>query len=630
MIYHDYRPRSSMSPTIVLSSDGTPYMAVGGRGGPTIIGTVINILSKRLIYNLSAQQSVDAPRVYGMNGIFNPVAITFEKTLWEQYNTNLTNELVNKFGYNENFLFNVVFGSGNTIIIGDDDLLYCGVDTSRLETEGCSAVCNSSDSSCAFAMTTFYPESTSLQESTNIESTNMESTNIETTDSELYDKCTDDDYGWIIRITFRVVLNLDPTESDNREKLRSSCKRAFFRSIMENVMDDWMPDFCFDLTDDKLTINQYTETSTRRLLQTEYEIEAGFEYNDDLQDAVFNNESSLDEFGMIFNDELIDILVEEDIIDQDTENIYVSVSTPDEYEEDDSDHKVEGGLINFTIVMALICCLIFCACLIYFIRFIYPRTKKEGDIDLKEAKERYKLPYAIAFIEILDSLIHWIFAIMLIAQHSSYLGWILFCLLLASEIILYLRFIFYKQLILYQIPKLRQDIESEKELKDAIIDRKTDVAILGIALGMVEDLPVVIVAVIAGENFGYKAEMDLAIIIAIISLVMKFGLLFGAQFGSTEPEKVEKPKNNVVYQSPPIKTSSKDEKATSEAIELAEEKQQEKTQLDTGNEVEEEEQEEYNAEPEKEEEQPLNTDDKDKQEQVDTNKDKKKDDQYID
>ena len=148
-----------MSPTIVLSN-GNPYIAVGGRGGPTIIGTVINVLIRTLIHNMNAQQAINAPRVYGMNGIFSPVLITFEKDLWEQYNANITNEMVTKFEYNENYLFNLVFGSGNMIIIGDDNLLYCGVDTSRLETEGCSAVCNSNDSFCIFSMTTMYPETT--------------------------------------------------------------------------------------------------------------------------------------------------------------------------------------------------------------------------------------------------------------------------------------------------------------------------------------------------------------------------------------------------------------------------------------------------------------------------------------
>ena len=52
----------------------------------------------------------------------------------------------------------------HAILIGDDNLLYCGSDTSRWTEEGCSAVCNSSDSLCPFAMTTAYPESTVPEE----------------------------------------------------------------------------------------------------------------------------------------------------------------------------------------------------------------------------------------------------------------------------------------------------------------------------------------------------------------------------------------------------------------------------------------------------------------------------------
>ena len=41
------RPRSSMSPTIVLQ-DGKPFLAVGSPGGSTIITTVLQVLLNRL------------------------------------------------------------------------------------------------------------------------------------------------------------------------------------------------------------------------------------------------------------------------------------------------------------------------------------------------------------------------------------------------------------------------------------------------------------------------------------------------------------------------------------------------------------------------------------------------------
>ena len=66
--------------------------------------------------------------------------------------------------------------------------------------------------------------------------------------------------------------------------------------------------FCFDLADDQLTITETedsTENSRRRLLSTEYEIVAGFEYNDDLQDFFFENDTLYNptEFGEIFGED---------------------------------------------------------------------------------------------------------------------------------------------------------------------------------------------------------------------------------------------------------------------------------------------------------------------------------------
>jgi gamma-glutamyltranspeptidase/glutathione hydrolase len=60
------RPRSSMSPTIVLE-DGKPYLAVGSPGGSTIITTVLQILVNRLDLGMSLPQAIAAPRVTQRN-----------------------------------------------------------------------------------------------------------------------------------------------------------------------------------------------------------------------------------------------------------------------------------------------------------------------------------------------------------------------------------------------------------------------------------------------------------------------------------------------------------------------------------------------------------------------------------
>ncbi|MFD3999032.1 gamma-glutamyltransferase [Streptomyces sp. NPDC058548] len=60
------RPRSSMSPTIVLR-DGKPVIAVGSPGGSTIITTVLQTLVNRFDLGMSLPEAVAAPRISQRN-----------------------------------------------------------------------------------------------------------------------------------------------------------------------------------------------------------------------------------------------------------------------------------------------------------------------------------------------------------------------------------------------------------------------------------------------------------------------------------------------------------------------------------------------------------------------------------
>jgi gamma-glutamyltranspeptidase/glutathione hydrolase len=60
------RPRSSMSPTIVLK-DGKPLLALGSPGGASIITTVLQILINRLILDMSLPEAMAAPRASQRN-----------------------------------------------------------------------------------------------------------------------------------------------------------------------------------------------------------------------------------------------------------------------------------------------------------------------------------------------------------------------------------------------------------------------------------------------------------------------------------------------------------------------------------------------------------------------------------
>ena len=58
------RPLSAMTPTIVLRKDGSFWFTVGSPGGPTIINTVLCIISNVIDYEMNIQQAIDAPRIH--------------------------------------------------------------------------------------------------------------------------------------------------------------------------------------------------------------------------------------------------------------------------------------------------------------------------------------------------------------------------------------------------------------------------------------------------------------------------------------------------------------------------------------------------------------------------------------
>lgn len=60
------RPRSSMSPTIVLSH-GKPFLALGSPGGSTIITTVLQILVNRIDFGMNLEDAIAAPRASQRN-----------------------------------------------------------------------------------------------------------------------------------------------------------------------------------------------------------------------------------------------------------------------------------------------------------------------------------------------------------------------------------------------------------------------------------------------------------------------------------------------------------------------------------------------------------------------------------
>ena len=53
-----------MTPTFVLRKDGSLWFTTGSPGGPTIINTVLLIITNVIDYKMNIQQAIDAPRFH--------------------------------------------------------------------------------------------------------------------------------------------------------------------------------------------------------------------------------------------------------------------------------------------------------------------------------------------------------------------------------------------------------------------------------------------------------------------------------------------------------------------------------------------------------------------------------------
>ncbi len=157
LTYGGKRPRSSMSPSIVLHN-AKPYLAVGAPGGSSIIGTVTGIIAKMLLYDIGPQEAINSPRVWGVNP--SSGSMYFEQSKFEMINDNITNELIAKKGYVLEKLYDRSWGHATAIKI-ENNLMYCGSDKNRWETSRCSSVCNDTESTCPYAVTTMPPQTTS-------------------------------------------------------------------------------------------------------------------------------------------------------------------------------------------------------------------------------------------------------------------------------------------------------------------------------------------------------------------------------------------------------------------------------------------------------------------------------------
>jgi gamma-glutamyltranspeptidase/glutathione hydrolase len=86
------RPRSSMSPTIVLEDD-KPFLALGSPGGSTIITTVLQTLVNRIDLGMSTPDAIAAPRAAQRN----TAKVTAEPAFIDKYGAALTSRFGHEF-----------------------------------------------------------------------------------------------------------------------------------------------------------------------------------------------------------------------------------------------------------------------------------------------------------------------------------------------------------------------------------------------------------------------------------------------------------------------------------------------------------------------------------------------------
>ena len=114
------RPRSSMSPTIVLR-DGRPFLALGSPGGATIITTVLQILLDRVDFGLSLPQAIAAPRASNLNSATTQA----EPAFLALYG----GELTSRFG--QSFVSTPEIGAATGIELLPDGQLQAAAEPSR-------------------------------------------------------------------------------------------------------------------------------------------------------------------------------------------------------------------------------------------------------------------------------------------------------------------------------------------------------------------------------------------------------------------------------------------------------------------------------------------------------------------
>ena len=122
-------PLSSMSPTIVLNNDGTPFMTLGTPAGLRIYTTVAQVISKVIDHGMNLQDAIDCARIYD-NG--SAVGIEYE-TGCKHPITSETIAMLEAMGHNTTKKGNwkIYFGGVQGVMYLEDGTLFGAADPRR-------------------------------------------------------------------------------------------------------------------------------------------------------------------------------------------------------------------------------------------------------------------------------------------------------------------------------------------------------------------------------------------------------------------------------------------------------------------------------------------------------------------
>ena len=119
------KPLSSMTPTIVLRKDGSLWFALGARGGPRIITSVLQAVVNVIDHDMNIQQAIDAPRIHHQ---WFPDQILFEPFGMSSDTQKALEKLGHKFG-------NPIYIASMTAIMIDEKGVRLGAIDSRSDGE---------------------------------------------------------------------------------------------------------------------------------------------------------------------------------------------------------------------------------------------------------------------------------------------------------------------------------------------------------------------------------------------------------------------------------------------------------------------------------------------------------------